>query len=354
MYQESGKKIIILYILNILRKYTDANHPMTQQQIVEKLLSDYGMEVNRSTVKRNIEDLIDAKYDIGYREVRRYHTDKKTGEKEETFIYTDLYYEHDFSESELHMLIDGLLFSRSVPYKQRKALIDRLGGLSSSYFNQRMNHVRCMSSDSPENRQLFYNIHILDEAIVEGKQVRITYGYYGMDMQLHENVNEDGSRKWQILNPYQMVTSEGRYYLICNKDNYDTVANYRIDRIIDIELLEKPAKPKNQVEGLEDGLNMEDYVYQNLNMFSGKPEKVEFVIPKKAVSVVIDFFGKHVRFHEEEDGTVTCSLLVSRESMKRWAVQMAGTVRVVSPPELVEEVREEIRKAAALYGMEKL
>ena len=84
------------------------------------------------------------------------------------------------------------------------------------------------------------------------------------------------------------------------------------------------------------------------------PEKVEFVIPKKAVSVVIDFFGKHVRFHEEEDGTVTCSLLVSRESMKRWAVQMAGTVRVVSPPELVEEVREEIRKAAALYGMEKL
>ena len=49
MYQESGKKIIILYILNILRKYTDANHPMTQQQIVEKLLSDYGMEVNRST-----------------------------------------------------------------------------------------------------------------------------------------------------------------------------------------------------------------------------------------------------------------------------------------------------------------
>ena len=109
MYQENGKKIIILYILNILRKYTDVNHPMTQQQIVEKLLSDYGMEVNRSTVKRNIEDLIDAKYDIGYKEVRRYHTDKKTGEKEETFIYTDLYYEHDFTESELHMLIDGLL-----------------------------------------------------------------------------------------------------------------------------------------------------------------------------------------------------------------------------------------------------
>ena len=350
MYQESGKKIIILYILNILRKYTDSTHTMTQQQIAEKLRSDYGMEVNRSTVKRNIQDLIDAEYDIGFREVTRSHTDKSTGEKEENVIYTDLYYQHDFTESELHMLIDGLLFSRSVPYKARKELIDKLGGLSSSYFNQRMNHVRCMSSDSPENKRLFYNIDILDEAIVEGKQVRITYGYYGMDMKLHRNTNPDGSEKWQVLNPYQMVANEGRYYLICNKDNYDTVANYRIDRIVDIEKLETPVKPKNQVEGLEEGLNMEDYVYQNLNMFSGKPEKVEFLIPRSAVSLVIDFFGKHVSFHEQEDGNICCSLLVSRESMRRWAVQMAGVVRVISPEGLVEEIREEIRRAMEVYS----
>ncbi len=354
MYQENGKKIIILYILNILRKYTDVNHPMTQQEIAERLLRDYGMEVNRSTVKRNIEDLVDANYRIGFREISRSHTDRKTGQKEENIIYTDLYYEHEFSESELHMLIDGLLFSRSVPYTARRDLIEKLGDLSSSYFSRRMNHVRCMSSDSPENKSLFYNIELLDEAIVEGKQVRITYGHYGMDMKLHENMNEDGSRKWQILNPYQMVTSEGRYYLICNKDNYPTVANYRIDRIVSIEVLETAAKPRNQVEGLEDGLNMEDYVYQNLYMFTGKPEKVEFVIPKRAVSVVIDFFGKHVKFHEEEDGTVRCSLLVSRESMKKWAVQMAGTVRVVSPPELVDEIRGEIRKFAEQYEMKEL
>ena len=35
MMPESGKKIIILYILQILRKYTDFNHTMTQQQIAE-------------------------------------------------------------------------------------------------------------------------------------------------------------------------------------------------------------------------------------------------------------------------------------------------------------------------------
>ena len=351
MPTESGKKIIILYILQILRRYTDADHTMTQQQIAEKLRDEYGLEVNRATVKRNIADLIDAGYDIQYTEVVRTHTDRKTGEKEENTVYTNLYFEHEFTEPELHMLIDGLLFSRSVPYKQRQQLIDKLGKLSSAYFNQRMNHVHCMSADSPQNPELFHTIDILDEAITAGKQVEITYNYYGTDMKLHPGMNADGTVKRQTLNPYQMVASEGRYYLICNNDHHDTVSNYRIDRITDIALLETPVKPKSQVEGLEDGLNLQDYVYQNLNMFSGKAEKVEFVTAKGAVSLIIDFFGRHVSFHEQEDGKVSCRLLVSTEAMKHWAVEHANIVRVVSPASLVEDIRTELRKAAALYEM---
>ena len=352
MMPESGKKIIILYILQILRKYTDFNHTMTQQQIAEKLKADYGLEVNRTTVKRNITDLIDAGYDIQYTEVVRSHTDRKTGEREENVIYTDLYYQHDFTESELRMLIDGLLFSRSVPYRQRKQLIDKLGKLSSAYFNQRMNHVHCMSADSPQNPELFHTIDVLDEAITNQKQVRITYGYYGTDMKLHKSRGADGNEKRQVLNPYQMLASEGRYYLICNNDRHENVANYRIDRIMNIEMLETPVKPKSQVVGLEEGLDLQEYVYQNLNMFSGKADRVEFEIPKSAVSLVIDFFGRHVSFSEKENGTVSCRLLVSREAMKRWAVQFSGTVRVTSPKELVEEIRQEIVKAAEQYSIQ--
>jgi len=354
MMPESGKKIIILYILQILRKYTDFNHTMTQQQIAEKLKDDYGLDVNRTTVKRNITDLIDAGYDIQYTEVVRSHVDKKTGEREENVIYTDLYYEHDFTESELRMLIDGLLFSRSVPYRQRRQLIDKLGKLSSSYFNQRMNHVHCMSADSPQNPELFHTIDVLDEAITNGKQVRITYGYYGTDLKLHKSRGTDGSEKRQVLNPYQMLASEGRYYLICNNDRHENVANYRIDRIMNIEMLDTPVKPRNQVVGLEDGLNLQEYVYQNLNMFSGKAEIVEFEIPSGSVSLVIDFFGKHVSFTEQENGIVSCRLLVSREAMKRWAVQFAGTVHVTSPRELVEDIRQEIVKAAEHYELKVL
>lgn len=352
MLPESGKKIIILYILQILRKYTDSTHTMTQQQIVEKLQSEYGLDVNRTTVKRNIEDLIDAGYDIQYKEVIRRVTHKKTGITEENTIFTDLYYQHDFTEAELHMIIDGLLFSRSVPYKQRRQLIDKLGKLSSSYFNQRMNHIHCMSADSPQNSQLFYTIDVLDEAITLGKQVALTYGYYGRDLELHPQLNEDGSEKRQIINPYQMVAAEGRYYLICNNDKYDNAANYRVDRIMNIELLDSGVKPKSQVEELKDGLNLQEYMYQNLNMFTSPPEDVEFLIPERHVSLVIDFFGKHVSFHDsDQEGMVSCRLKVSYDAMKHWAVEHANIVEVISPQSLVEAVRDEIRKAACLYHL---
>lgn len=348
---DSGKKIIILYILQILQRYTDADHPMTQQQIMEKLRSEYGVTVNRATVRRNLSDLIDAGYDIQYTEVVRTRRSPGAGEDEESVIYTDLYYEHDFTEAELHMLIDGLLFSRSVPYRQRRQLIDKLGSLSSIHFNRRMNHVHCMSADSPQNPELFHTIDVLDEAITAGRQVRITYSFYGTDMKLHPGRTEDGQIRRHVLNPYQLVASEGRYYLICNNDHYDTVSNYRVDRITDIEMLDTPVKPKVQVVGLEDGLNLQDYVYQNLNMFSGRAENVEFVIPRSAVSLVIDFFGRHVSFFDLGDGRVSCRLLVSAEAMKHWAVQFAGTVRVTAPEHLAEEIRAELRKACALYGM---
>ena len=89
MMPEIGKKIIILYILQILRKYTDSSHTMTQQQIAEKLRSEYGLDVNRSTARRNISDLLEAGYDIQYTEVNRSHVNKKTGEKEENTICTE-------------------------------------------------------------------------------------------------------------------------------------------------------------------------------------------------------------------------------------------------------------------------
>lgn len=60
---------------------------------------------------------------------------------------------------------------------------------------------------------------------------------------------------------------------------------------------------------------------------------------------------KHVFFFECPDGRVSCNLMASWQTMRHWASKFATVVRAVSPLELVEEIREEIRKAADNYDM---
>ena len=49
-----SKKLIILNILDILRKYSDENHRLSQRDIEDILLKKYDMTVERKAIKRNI------------------------------------------------------------------------------------------------------------------------------------------------------------------------------------------------------------------------------------------------------------------------------------------------------------
>ena len=79
MYTQQPKKLLIINILDILRKYSDENHRLGQKDIVDILKSEYSMTVDRKSIRRNILDLIDFGYDIEYSESTRMTKDPKTG-----------------------------------------------------------------------------------------------------------------------------------------------------------------------------------------------------------------------------------------------------------------------------------
>ena len=77
---KQSKKLIILNILDILRKYSDENHRLSQRDIEDILLKKYDMTVERKAIKRNLMELIDFGFEIEYTETTRMTPDKKTGE----------------------------------------------------------------------------------------------------------------------------------------------------------------------------------------------------------------------------------------------------------------------------------
>lgn len=344
MYTAQPKKLLILNILDIMKRRTDADHRLSQQDIIRILNSEYAMSVDRKAVKRNLMDLIEYGYQIEYKEIER----KGKAGKEES-IYTDWYLEHEFSDAELRLLLDSLLFSKHIPNKQCRELIEKLEGLSNDYFKSHVRHIRNLPDNLPSNKALFLTIEVLDEAISKQRQVSFIYNTFDVDKKLHPRMSEDGQEREYLVNPYQMVATNGKYYLICNYDKYDNVINFRLDRITGIKLLDTPTKPMKEVRGLENGLNLPKHMAEHIYMFSGDSIQVTFRTKRYLVNDIIDWFGKDVQFAEITEDEMSVNVRVNEEAMKLWALQYAMHVNILSPQSLRDEIKKNLESSLKKY-----
>ena len=347
MYIKQPKKLLIMNILDILQRYSDADHRLSQKDIADILQTEYEMVADRKSIKRNLMNLIDFGYNLEFSEsVRR----NKDGEEE--IIYTDWYLERDFSDAELRLLIDSLLFSKHIPYSQCKELIEKIEDLSNRYFKSKVRHVCNLPVDNPQNAELFYTIEVLDEAIEKKLQVIFHYGDYGTDKKMHLRKSKDGKPREYLVNPYQMVATNGRYYLIANIERHSNVSHYRIDHIRDIEITDMSAKPQQKVEGLKNGLNLPKHMAEHVYMFSGESQRVTLRTTPGMAGELIDWFGNGVTFSDETENSVIAHVTANLQAMRFWALQYATCVTVLAPQSLVDTVKEDLIHAIKEYEKE--
>lgn len=350
MYTKQPKKLLIFNILDILRKYTDADHRLSQREIQEILETEYHMTAERKAIRRNLMDLIDFGYEVEYSESVRMTRNPRTGGLEESFILSDFYLVRDFTDSELRLLIDSLLFSPHIPYSQCKELVGKLEGLSNTYFRSRIRHIARMPEDKTDNRQVFLNIELLDEAISRKRKISFHYLEYGTDKKLHHKLRPDGTIREYIINPYQLAAKEGKYYLICNYDKYDDISNYRVDRIADIKLLDEPIKPFERLKWANGTtLDLAAYMKEHPYMYSADNVRVKFRVCRAMVSDVIDLFGADVRFSDEDEGHVTVSTFTNGMAAEQFAKNYGPDVVILEPQSLREKVKDTLERSLKYY-----
>lgn len=335
------KKMLPMLILDILRRHTDGDHTLDQKDIIELLRTECDLQVERKAVRRNIEELINLGFPIEYTEKPR----------EGNVIWTDFWIDHEFTDAELRLLIDGLLFSKHVPYSQCKELITKLEKLSNEHFKSYVSHIKTLPDAGVANPQIFHTIAVLDEAISEKRQVSFHYVNYGTDKKLHPKLDENGKPREYIINPYQMAAQDGKYYLICNYDPYDDVSNYRLDRIADIKLIDTNRKPFSKLaDSNGNRFNLGEYMKKHIYMYSSGDVRVKFKIVPVMVSDIIDIFGKEVSFEEETDTYVIVSAKVTEAAMVQFAKAHAPDVVILEPQRLADEMSEWAERVKKVYG----
>ena len=249
MTQDSDKKIVIFYILNILTEYSDENHPLTYGEIQEKVEALYDVKPDIKAIANNVNTLISAGYEV-----------MKLGKKG-CYLAG-----RTFESGELMYLVDAVNSSNAIPAKQAKELIEKLTSSVSKYEKSKYKTIKNVDVVArSKNREMFYVIEVLNEAIEKGKKVKFNYNEY----MLSNEMTPRFQGKQFLINPYFMVNSRGKYYLVCNYDKYNDLSNYKIECISNISIVDEPIKPISKLDNTE-GFTKKQYIDEHIYMTFGK------------------------------------------------------------------------------------
>ena len=196
-----AKTMAPLRILQILHEHSDCDHPLTQEDIADYLDRDYGILLERKAIGRHLKTLRSADFPI------------------ESVRSGSYLAQREFEDAELRMLIDGVLASKYIAANYSADLIEKLCKLSNKRFRSHVKNIYSVNDWSKtDNKQLFGNIDLIDDAIEQGVQLKFTFNKYGVDKKLHRSSTPR-------VTPYQLILHNQRYYLMAAHAHWKTSVN---------------------------------------------------------------------------------------------------------------------------------
>ena len=327
-----NKKSSILLILKVLEEYSDEDHYLTQQDIIDKIHDIYGIDLERKSVAFSISLLQELDYDInksprgGYALLSRL-----------------------FDKSEIRFITDALFSSKSISGNQAIKLSKRLNSGLSRYQRKDHNFIyKSTEINRYENKELFYIIDTIEEAKKEGK--RISFQYISFDSNGKPHVKRNGFR--YIVSPYYTVNSNGRYYLLCNyREKYRPIQHFRIDYITNIKIeKEWDIKPLESLEGMKD-FNVTRYLNEHIYLLAGDPILACIEIEDhNTIAAVVDWFGDNARIYKySPKGKQYATIVCNENALFYWCMQYCETVKVVSPKDLAVRIQREAGRIISKY-----
>ena len=281
-------------ILKILQRYTDEDHRLKQQDIIDLVERETGQVHARKSIRKDLQELLDAGYPVHYAK--------------------GWFYEHEFCPAELNLIVDSLRSAAGITASQRDELIRKVSRLGGEWYANDETNTQLR----PANPQFLYSLDVLHEAVKSGRKVIFYYGNYDIDKQLHYRCRDDGNPRDYLINPYHILTTNGRYYLICNVDKYDTIAHFRVERIMDIQMTDQPIKPLEQVSGCEKGIDIQRYINDHPYMYNGKPKNHTFLAKAEALNDIFDWFGMESHIEPAGEDVIRATVRADAVSFEYW------------------------------------
>ena len=328
LYEKNGN---ILYILNILKKYSDEDHMLTSTDLQRKIKEIYNVNIDCRTIRRNINLL---KYKFEY--------DISTRNENGKGYYINRDPETDFEPGEVRAIIDNFCYANYIVPSIAKNIIKKCKNIQTVYENEKIKDYQIYANDSKtENVEVIKNIEDISNSIFLSKKIKFEYWKYVITDKLERKIVSE-----PVVSPYAIVYKKQEFYLIAEKEGKNEFYNYRIDRMKNIKILDEEITVKKKKSEIK------DFAESSTEMFGGKKQEIESICHILLLDTIFDTFGKNVTIEKISNDEEHFKLLVDTNPLgfKMWAMRNIDLVEVIKPSSLREEMKDIIKNAEKKYN----
>lgn len=287
---ELKKKPSLLYILQILQKYSHEGNPLSQNQIAEYLLDEYDIELERKAISRCIGVLEMAGYDI---------VPGPSGKG--VFLGSS----SELEDTQLQIIIDSVASNRTISAADSKKLIDQLMAMGTAGLKAQNQHINSLNAwGKPEKSSAHYNIGTIQQAIQERHQISFLYDEYtyGLHHPLYGLHRETEKDERVLATPIQIVAKDSYEYLVAiiqwepeAQMEYRMEA-FRLDLVRSVDVENIPAVRPEKVPGYEKGFDLKKFItaYPTMTTSRNPPQTVKFAFQAWDKDVVTRSLGSDI------------------------------------------------------------
>ena len=327
LYEKNGN---ILYILNILRKYTDENHMLSAADIQRKIKEIYDVDIDTRTIRRNINLL---KYKLEY--------DISTRDENKVGYYITKNPDTDFEVGEIRAIIDNFCYASYIVPSVAKSIIAKCKSMQNIYENQKLTDYKIYTKDNKtDNMEVIKNIEDISNAIHNLSKITFEYLKYDIVNGIVKKVVASRTK----VTPFAIVYDRQQFYMIAVKEGKQDFFNYRLDRIKNVkELDEKRDIKKTNSE-------IKNFVESTVDMFGGQKEEIEAICDMYLLDNVYETFGKEIIVNAKGDEEFRLKLFSNTEGFKFWVLRNIESVEVLKPIALRNDIKEILNSVSEKYN----
>lgn len=318
-------KMKMLALWEILRQDSDAEHPLSTNELCRKLNAK-GIPCERKSVPTDMAQFKDYGFEV---------ESKKIG-RERVYYIED----RQFSVPELKILIDAVQAATFITPKKSAELVEKLAALGGSHRAEilRSNIVH-FNTRKHTNESIFYSVNELEQALIQKRQA--SFLYFDLN-EKHERVYRKEQKRY-IVDPIALVFLSDNYYLMCYSTKYEQIVSYRVDRMENVTVLETPACPQAQLPEQQ----IAAFTEQTFKMFGGETEEVTLRFSDELIGTVYDKFGEDTQMYRVDENSCGAKVTVQvSPTFWGWVFQFRGELEIVEPQELIDTYKSLLESAS--------